>query len=123
MTGNPDHVADWTTGAETIAFQSCPRCNGIWYFRRAFCPRCGNDHPTDHRASGHGAVYAKTVVTRAPTPELRSLAPYCILLIEAAEGFRLMAHGDATLEIGDAVAVQFRPLGERLIPYFSKRDT
>jgi hypothetical protein len=59
-------------------------------------------------------------VSRAPTPELRALAPYAILLVDMAEGFRMMAHGDPTLVIDDAVAASFRPFGDRLVPYFER---
>ena len=113
-------VADWTVGAHSLAYQSCPTCRAVWYFHRGFCPDCGNDAPIAEQASGRGVVYAKTVVSRAPTPELRSLAPYAILLVDAEEGFRVMAHGDADLAIGDAATAQFKQLGDRLIPYFSR---
>ena len=65
-------------------------------------------------------MHARTLVARAPTEELRAHAPYLIALIDADEGFRLMAHGDAGLQIGDRVRARFAQLAGRKIPYFDK---
>lgn len=113
-------TADWTTGAEAITFQTCPQCRAVWYFRRAFCPGCGHTEPRVEPASGRGTVAACTVVTRAPSAELRPYAPYGIVLVDAAEGFRLMAQGELDLAIGDAVTARFVRFGARLIPYFER---
>ena len=43
---------------------------------------------------------------RAATPETRAHVPYNIVLVDAAEGFRMMAHGDNDLAIGDKVTAQ-----------------
>ena len=120
MSGAVNEIADWTVGAEAIVYQVCGACGSIWYFRRGFCPSCGAASPQTHRASGRGAVYATTLVCRAATPEARAHVPYAIVLIDAAEGFRLMAHGDKDLTIGDAVTATFTPFTDRLVPYFIK---
>jgi len=109
---------DWTAGGEGIAFQSCPACDHRWYFRRAFCPRCGSAPPADRQASGLGTVHAATLVTRAPSEELRAHAPYLIVLVDADEGFRLMAHGARALSIGARVRCRFVAFAGRLIPFF-----
>ena len=57
---------------------------------------------------------------RAATPETRAHVPYNIVLIDTSEGFRMMAHGDHDLAIGDRVAARFTRLTDRLIPYFAK---
>jgi uncharacterized protein len=36
------------------------------------------------------------------------------------EGFRMMAHGDNDLVIGDTVAAGFAQFAGRLVPYFAK---
>ena len=59
-------------------------------------------------------------MARAPTEELRAHAPYLILLVDAEEGFRLMAHGNPDLQIGDKVRARFRDLAGKKIPYFEK---
>lgn len=115
----PAH-ADWTRGSAGIVFQSCASCGHAWYFRRAFCPECGANDPRDMPSAGLGIVHADTLVHRAPTDEFRALAPYRIVLVDLEEGFRMMGHGDPNLAIGDRVRCGFRPLGDRLLPYFEK---
>ncbi|MFN0317012.1 MAG: Zn-ribbon domain-containing OB-fold protein [Burkholderiales bacterium] len=111
-------VLDWTQGEAGIAYQLCPACRAIWYMRRDFCPACGNASPESKQAAGKGVVYAVTVVTRAPTEALRAYAPYTIVLVDCAEGFRVMAHGEAGLKIGDAVTATFIEFGGRNVPRF-----
>jgi uncharacterized OB-fold protein len=113
-------LADWTRGEPGITYQRCPTCEAIWYFRRDFCPRCGGREPSVRQASGRGTVHAVSLVHRAPTEALRVYAPYLVALIDADEGFRLMAHGDPSLRIADRVHARFRTFGDELIPYFEK---
>jgi uncharacterized OB-fold protein len=113
-------LADWTTGAEAIVYQSCAACGAKQYFRRHFCSTCGVPNPVEKRASGEGTVYATSLVCRAATPETRAHVPYNIILVDTSEGFRMMAHGDNDLAIGDKVTAQFRKFAGRLVPYFEK---
>ena len=46
--------------------------------------------------------------------------PYNILLVDTAEGFRMMAHGGNGLAIGDKVTVRYEQFAGRLVPYFEK---
>jgi uncharacterized protein len=113
-------LADWTTGAEAILYQSCGSCRSRQYFRRSFCVACGAPDPEAERASGAGTVYATSLVCRAATPETRAHIPYNIVLVDTAEGFRMMAHGDNDLSIGDQVTARFAQFAGRLVPYFEK---
>ena len=113
-------ILDWTQSGDGIAFQTCSACQAVWYFHRSFCPDCGKGEPVIRQASGAGTVHARTLVARAPTEELRAHAPYLILLVDAEEGFRLMAHGDPALQIGDRVKARFTDLAGRKIPFFEK---
>ena len=112
--------ADWTSGREAIIYQSCFSCGAAQYFRRAFCAACGGD-VTDSRASGEGRVYATTLVCRAATAETRAHVPYNIVLVDATEGFRMMAHGEKDLAIGDEVVARFEPFAGRIVPYIVRR--
>jgi len=112
--------ADWTIGAEAIVYQFCAACGNRQYFQRSFCCACGAPTPVGQRASGEGMVYATSLVCRAATPETRAHIPYNIILVDTAEGFRMMAHGDNDLAIGDRVTAQYRQFAGRLIPYFVK---
>jgi uncharacterized OB-fold protein len=46
--------------------------------------------------------------------------PYNIVLVDTAEGFRMMAHGKRDLAIGDRVNARFAPFAGRLVPYFER---
>jgi uncharacterized protein len=120
MNGNPQAIADWTTGAEAIVYQACASCGGLQYFHRSFCASCGAPDPVEKRASGQGTVYATSLVCRAATPETRAHVPYNIILVDTVEGFRMMAHGDHDLSIGDKVAAGYAPFAGRLVPYFKR---
>ncbi|HEY1153692.1 MAG TPA: OB-fold domain-containing protein [Pseudolabrys sp.] len=115
--GNP---ADWTEGTEAIVYQACAACGSLQYFRRRFCCACGAPDPETKRASGSGVVYATSLVTRAATPEARAHVPYNIVLVDMAEGFRMMAHGANDLTIGDKVAATFTRFTGHLVPYFER---
>jgi uncharacterized OB-fold protein len=112
-------IDDWTTGGAAIAYQRCTACGGIWYFRRSFCPSCGGA-PETLASSGAGTVHAATLVARAPSPELRALAPYAILLVDMDEGFRMMAHGAQGLGIGERVRARFAEFAGRRVPHFER---
>jgi uncharacterized OB-fold protein len=120
MSGKARRIDDWTSGEEAIVYQSCAACGSVQYFHRSFCAACGAPGPIEKRASGDGVVYATSLVVRAATPEARARVPYNIVLIDAAEGFRMMAHGDNDLKIGDRVTAQYRRFTDRLVPYFAR---
>ena len=113
-------IADWTTGVEAIVYQCCAFCGGRQYFRRRFCVACGAPDPVDKAASGRGTVYAASLVVRAATPEARAHVPYNIVLVDAAEGFRMMGHGDNDLKIGERVTARWSRFTNRLVPYFTR---
>ncbi len=114
-------LRDWTAGGEGLAYQACPTCNHVWYFRRPFCPRCGRPDPELRQASGRGTVHAITAVSRPPTPELKALAPYPVALVDAEEGFRFMAHAEQGLAIGDHVTAEIAERAGRRIPFVRSR--
>ena len=120
MSGSRQPLADWTCGAEAIVYQSCSACGAIQYFRRDFCAGCGALDPAEKLASGTGTVYATSLVCRAATPETRAHIPYNIILVDTAEGFRMMAHGGNDLAIGDNVTARYRRFASRLVPYFER---
>ena len=113
-------MSGWTSGEAAIVYQSCPTCGSLQYFRRSFCAACGATQLTEKRASGEGTVYATSLVCRASTPEARAHVPYTIVLVDAKEGFRMMAHGDRDLAIGDPVTARFVPFAGQIVPYFGK---
>ncbi len=103
-----------------IHHQRCGGCGHNWYFARSFCPRCGSSDVASRTASGRGVVHAVTIVDRAPTPEMKVLAPYTLVMVDTDEGFRLMAHGEPGLAIDDRVTGSLVERAGRTIPYFKR---
>ena len=103
-----------------IRYQKCGGCGHTWYFVRTVCPRCGGADVPTHTASGRGVVHAVTIVDRAPTAEMKALAPYTLVMVDADEGFRLMAHGVAGLAIDEPVTGTIVELAGRPIPLFKR---
>ncbi len=114
---------DWRVGRPAIEYAACRACGHVWYLARPCCPRCGAADPSLRAASGAGVVAAATRVERAPSPEWRALLPYTIVLVDMAEGFRMMAHAAPEVVIGDAVVARFRPVGNALLPCFARSRT
>jgi uncharacterized OB-fold protein len=108
---------DWTEGRPAIVLEHCGACGSRWYFRRGFCPRCGAGEVSTQVAGGRGTVYAVTTVVRAPTPEWRAFAPYGIALVDLDEGIRVMTHAASDLSIGERVRIDYRDLGDLIVPY------
>ena len=120
MSSDAQRMADWTKGEEAIVYQTCAACGSVQYFHRSFCAACGAPDPIEKPASGEGTVYATSLVVRAATPEARAHVPYSIVLVDTAEGFRMMAHGDNDLKIGDRVRARYQRFTGRLVPYFTR---
>ncbi|MGP9811435.1 Zn-ribbon domain-containing OB-fold protein [Rhodopseudomonas sp. NSM] len=116
----PAMTSDWTAGIEAISYQRCTACGGVQYFRRDFCAACGSNDLATLRAGGEGVVHAATLVHRAATPEAREHVPFKIVLIDTAEGFRMMAHGAQDLAIGDRVTARYARFTGRLVPFFER---
>lgn len=116
-----ERLADWTKGAEAIVYQTCKACGKVQYFHRSFCAACGATDLIEKPASGKATVYATSLVCRAATPETRAHVPYNMVLVDTEEGFRMMAHGDHDLKIGDEVIALYRPFAGKLVPYFEKK--
>ena len=106
----------WAAGE--IRYRHCLDCDARQLLDRPLCPRCGGDRLAWRAASGRGTVFAVTAVHRAPTPALRARVPYVVVLVDMAEGFRMMAHGEAGLRIGDAVCADFHDFDGRRLPIF-----
>ena len=115
-----DASMDWTRGGVEVRFQHCGACGHVWYFDRRFCPACGHADPAVATSTGRGIVHAGTLVHRAPTDDFRAAAPYRIVLVDMAERFRMMGHGEASLTIGDAVQCRVRTIAGRLLPFFDR---
>lgn len=106
--------------ASTLRYQRCGGCGHTWYFQRDFCPTCGNASPTTLEAQGAGRLYAATLVHRAPSQEFKPLVPFCIVLVDMQESFRVMGHAEPGLALGSAVRCEMRRIAGATIPFFVK---
>jgi uncharacterized OB-fold protein len=55
------------------------------------CRKCGSEDLEHKAASGHGKVHSFSVVHRAPGPAFKDDVPYTVLLVELAEGPRMIS--------------------------------
>ncbi|MGB3866391.1 MAG: Zn-ribbon domain-containing OB-fold protein [Xanthobacteraceae bacterium] len=86
-----------------LLLQHCGDCGHVQYYQQGFCRACGSDSLTPRAASGRGKVHSFSVVHRAPGPAFRNDVPYAVLLVELAEGPRMIS----TYTGGDASDVTF----------------
>lgn len=101
-----------------LRYQSCKQCGQVQTLARYACIDCQSTDLQWLDSCGHGTVKAITEVTRAPTDEFKALIPYTLAIIELKEGFRLMAHAQAGVAIGQHVQSEFFWLGERKLVRF-----
>lgn len=86
-----------------LLLQHCRRCRNVQYYQQATCRECGSDDLEHRPASGRGKVHSFSVVYRAPGPAFKENVPYAVLLVELAEGPRMIS----TLTGGDPKDVTF----------------
>ena len=68
-------------------------------------------------------MHASTLVQRAPSDEFRAIVPYRIVLVDMAEGFRVMGHAAPTLGIGDLAICTIETIAGRPLPFFAAAPT
>lgn len=111
---------DWTQGGDQLQYQQCGTCLNRWYFRRDFCPACGQTSPITQLASGMGKVCASTLVHRAPSDEFRAIVPYQIVLVDLVDGIRVMGHAEIDVHMDDKVHFEVREIAGKSLPFFVK---
>ncbi len=128
----PDSAPFWeATRRRAFVLQWCGACDRAIFYPRAFCPFCraGADALEWRPASGTGTVYATGVEHR---PEAAGAAfsdgrPYCVALIELAEGVRLLSNvvdcpPDA-VHCGMTVTLRWEALSDgRHLPLFAPTE-
>ena len=106
-----------------LLLQHCLACGHIQYYQQGLCRECGSDRLEHRAASGRGRVYSYSVVHRAPRPAFKTDTPYAVLLVELAEGPRMISSlvdGDhAAVAIGMAVEIVFDAVTDQVtLPRF-----
>ncbi|MCC8962366.1 Zn-ribbon domain-containing OB-fold protein [Bradyrhizobium sp. Pear76] len=74
-----------------LLLQHCRRCRHVQYYQQATCRQCGRDELEHRPATGRGKVHSFSVVHRAPGPAFKADVPYAVLLVELAEGPRMIS--------------------------------
>ena len=93
----------------TLSYQRCGGDHAV-FPPRLVCPTCGSRKLTWTDASGDATIYSTTTISP------RDAAPYSVVVLDTAEGFRMMSRldgDDATIaQIGDRVRIEIRPLAD-----------
>lgn len=99
-----------------VRLQHCPACVRWYAMPRDRCG-CGTDRPLlVEPVAGHGTVFSYTVTHQAMTREYGDRVPYQTVLVELAEGPRVLALVEGTpVPIGAGVTVaDAEPVGEHV---------
>ena len=94
-----------------LRFQRCQACGAWRHMPRESCAACGSFNWSWERSSGQGQVFSWTVVYRALHPGFTPDVPYATVIIELAEGVRMVSCvldlDPEQLRVGLPVAVVF----------------
>lgn len=111
----------WQGCAEgKILYHQCGACGRVQTYPRPHCHVCGAKANEWRESARQGTVVGCSTVHRAPTPDFAALVPYRLLLVDLAEGSRIIAHGDMERTVNDRVSIGFRPVAGRNLPYCTK---
>lgn len=111
-----------------LSFQVCDDCATRIAYPHVVCPNCLSDRLTRHAAAGTGTVHSFTTLHRAGNPIMASRVPYTVVLVDLAEGVRVLADlvddgNGVEPRIGMPVEVVFEELSDELsIPRFRAVD-
>jgi uncharacterized OB-fold protein len=110
-----------------LLLQHCRDCGYVQFYQRALCGRCLGAGLEHRPASGRGTIYSFSTVYRPPSPEFKDDVPYTVVLVELAEGPRMISTlVDAppeTVGLGQAVEVVFDTIApEVALPRFRRVD-
>ncbi len=108
-----------------LRFQRCTACGAWRHVPREMCAGCGAFTWEWARASGRGTVFTWTVVVRALHPAFAEETPYAPVVVEMAEGVRLLSRvvdcSPEQLQIGMPVEVVFEDVSpEVTLPRFRR---
>ena len=90
LVGLTKEFYDWCRRGE-LRFQRCGDCGAWRHVPRPMCAGCGSSRWEWARASGRGTIFTWTVAARAMHPAFRAAVPYAPVVVEMAEGVRLLS--------------------------------
>jgi uncharacterized OB-fold protein len=112
------------TRRRELVLQWCVDCNEPIFYPREACPRCFGSQLEWRPSIGHGEVYAVSVQHRPAMPmPAFTQGPYAVVLVELAEGIRMMSNVIGCpanqITVGMPVKVTWEPLSDgRNLPQF-----
>lgn len=105
--------------AGRLVFQRCEACGTPRHPPRILCAGCGSEGASWVPSEGRGTVFSWTVVHQAPHPAFASQVPYAVVVVELAEGVRIVASlrelAPADLELGLPVQVGLEEVSEGVL--------
>ena len=105
-----------------LRLRRCGKCQALFRFAHAWCPKCWALELDWIKASGLGKVSHFSVVYQAPSPAFET--PYVLALIDLDEGVRMMSNvkcDPVAVRIGLPVKVTFERRGDVFLPIFEPR--
>ena len=106
----------------------CTACERFHFYPRPFCPSCDSTAIEWRAVSGKGTVYTFAVVRQPIEEAFVSLVPYVLVIVELAEGVRLLSRLTGVdpdeVHCGMEVRVRFEDASERrTLPLFEPART
>jgi uncharacterized protein len=74
-----------------LLLQYCDQCRQHQFYPRLYCMHCGSSNVRWVSASGRGVIYSYTVIHQNKSPEFVQDTPYNVVVVQLAEGPRLMS--------------------------------
>ena len=113
----PEGIPSWqmpyweSLKEHAVKVQKCSACGTLRFVPKELCHNCQSMEVTWTTIAGTGEIYTFTIVRRAPTPAYQEEAPYTIVHVTMAEGFRMIATLKGTnvdsVAIGQQVKVAY----------------
>lgn len=120
-----DDTRAWWEGLHrgVLLLQHCRGCGHVQVHQRAMCGRCLGGDLEHCPASGEGTIYSFSTVYRPPSPEFKDDVPYTVVLVELAEGPRMLSTlvdtPPETVRIGQPVRIVYDRVTEAItLPRF-----
>ena len=109
------------TKAHELRLQLCDDCPSYRFTPKDVCADCASVNATWTPVSGAGTVYSYSVVHRGPGPGFQEDAPYIVVMVDLAEGPRMLSHMTGCepddMKIGMPVTVVFEDVTPEITLY------
>lgn len=125
----PETARYWELAAEgVLGLQRCRGCASVVHPPRPACPECAQGDLEWFAASGRASLLSYVIVHR-PDPAFAERAPYAVVVVELAEGPRMLSNVVGVPQTPEALVldmplrVAFEPRGGMSLPVFTPEGT